>query len=297
MVTKGIILAGGKGTRLYPSTAVVSKQLLPVYDKPMIYYPLANLMSAGIREICVITNPSELEDFRKLLKDGSQWGISITYLTQKYPEGIPQAFTIAKSFLNGNKSILMLGDNVLVGSGLGRRLSLSLGKAGCSIFGYEVEDPTKYGNIRFRRDGTIKDIVEKPKKPQSRFAVPGIYFCDETASERVTQLRKSKRGEFEIVDLLNSYAKDKSLLVGQLSRGTVWIDTGNSRDLSLASEYIRVLQQRQGTYIACLEEIALRAGWVEERATKKFNVDSNSEYSNYVRNLSVSSISQEIEQL
>jgi len=296
MATKGIILAGGRGTRLYPATAVVSKQLLPVYDKPMIYYPLANLMSAGVREICVITNPDELKDFTKLLKDGSQWGISITFLTQKSPDGIPQAFTIAREFIGNNKSILMLGDNVLVGSGLGRRLRLSAEREGCSIFGYEVEDPTKYGNIRFRKNGAIRDIVEKPKKPHSRFVVPGIYFCDESAPQRVQKLKKSERGEYEIADLLNSYANVKLLNVGQLSRGTVWIDTGNSRDLSAASEYIRVLQQRQGTYIACLEEIALRAGWIDEKTTKKFALNTNSEYAKYVRNLSKESISQEIEQ-
>jgi glucose-1-phosphate thymidylyltransferase len=297
MPAKGIILAGGQGTRLFPLTAVTSKQLLPVYDKPMIYYPLANLMSAGIREIIVITSPESRNQFEALLGNGSQWGIQVSFCTQEKPEGIPQAFLLAEKFLNGSKSVLMLGDNVLVGSGLGRKLSLIANDPGCHIFAYEVEDPSKYGNIRFRKDGSVRDVVEKPKKPFSRFAVPGLYFFDETASDRAKVLKKSKRGEFEVTDLINSYTKSDSLKVSQLSRGTVWIDTGNAKDLALAAEYIRVLQQRQGTYIACLEEIALRAGWINEIKIHKFHLETNSEYANYVRKLRIADVIREVETL
>ena len=297
MPAKGIILAGGHGTRLFPLTAVTSKQLLPVYDKPMIYYPLANLMSAGIRKILIITSPESRNQFEALLGNGSQWGIQLSFCTQEKPEGIPQAFLLAEKFLGGSKSVLMLGDNVLVGSGLGRKLSLIANDPGCHIFAYEVEDPTKYGNIRFRKDGSVRDVVEKPKKPFSRFAVPGLYFFDETAPDRARALKKSRRGEFEVTELINSYAKADSLKVGQLSRGTVWIDTGNARDLALAAEYIRVLQQRQGTYIACLEEIALRAGWIEDIEMQKFRFEVNSEYANYVRKLRTADVSREVESL
>jgi glucose-1-phosphate thymidylyltransferase len=295
METRGLILSGGKGTRLYPATAVVSKQLLPVYDKPLIYYPLANLMSAGIREICIVTAPDNITQFQSLLGDGSQWGIDLVYKVQEKPEGIPQAYLIARDFLDGYKSVLILGDNVLVGSGLGRRLLPEKFDRGAQVFAYEVEDPTKYGNIRFKKDGSFKDIVEKPKKPFSSFAVPGIYFCDESAPERIKSLKKSKRGELEITDLMNQYAKENQLNVGQLSRGTVWIDTGNARDLSLATEYIRVLQQRQGRYIACLEEIALRAGWIEEAAVRNFKTGIKSEYTLYVRSLRRQRVDEEID--
>ena len=297
MPAKGIILAAGYGTRLFPLTAVTSKQLLPVYDKPMIYYPLANLMSAGIKEILVITSPESLNQFEALLGDGSQWGIKISFNVQEKAEGIPQAFLLAEQFLKGSKSVLMLGDNVLVGSGLGRKLRLICDNPGCHVFAYEVEDPTKYGNIRFRKDGSIKDVVEKPKNPFCRFAVPGLYFFDESAPSRARILKKSKRGEYEVTDLINSYARDNYLTVSQLSRGTVWIDTGNARDLALAAEYIRVMQQRQGTYIACLEEIALRAGWIDERTLQEFQPRIKSEYANYVRSLSKQDVVKEVEAL
>ena len=297
MPAKGIILAGGHGTRLFPLTAVTSKQLLPVYDKPMIYYPLANLMSAGIREILIITSPESRNQFEALLGNGSQWGIQISFCTQEKPEGIPQAFLLAEKFLSGSKSVLMLGDNVLVGSGLGRKLSLIDNDPGCHIFAYEVEDPTKYGNIRFRKDGSVRDVVEKPKKPFSRFVVPGLYFFDESVPKRAKVLKKSKRGEFEVTDLINSYTNTDSLTVSQLSRGTVWIDTGNAKDLALAAEYIRVLQQRQGTYIACLEEIALRAGWIDDSKIRNFHPEINSEYANYVRKLRTVDVTREVEVL
>ena len=292
---KGIILAGGSGTRLHPLTLAVSKQLMPVYDKPMIYYPLANLMSAGIKEILIIASPESLHQFEALLGDGSQWGIRLNFEVQEKAEGIPQAFLLAEQFLQGSKSVLMLGDNVLVGSGLGRKLRLICDNPGCHVFAYEVEDPTKYGNIRFRKDGSVKDVVEKPKNPFSRFAVPGLYFFDESAPDRARILKKSKRDEYEVTDLINSYARDNSLTVSQLSRGTVWIDTGNARDLSLATEYIRVLQQRQGRYIACLEEIALRAGWIEETDVRNFKIGIKSEYVSYVRSLRKQNVDAEID--
>lgn len=295
MAPKGIILSGGSGTRLFPLTVVTSKQLLPVYDKPLIYYPLANLMSAGVRDILIVTNPESRKHFENLLDDGSQWGIRISFITQDEPDGIPQAFLLAEKFLNGDRSILILGDNVLVGSGLGRKLSLMFDKSGCHVFAYEVEDPSKYGNVRFNKNGSVRDIVEKPRKPYSRFAVPGLYFCDESASDRARNLKKSTRGEYEITDLMNSYAKDDLLSVSQLSRGTVWIDTGNARDLALAAEYVRVMQQRQGTYIACLEEIALRAGWIKESSLRRFKPGISSEYADYVRSLRSASVGREVE--
>jgi glucose-1-phosphate thymidylyltransferase len=263
----------------------------------MIYYPLANLMSAGIKEILVIASPESLNQFKALLGDGSQWGIKISFNVQDKAEGIPQAFLLAEQFLQGSKSVLMLGDNVLVGSGLGRKLRLICDNPGCHVFAYEVEDPTKYGNIRFRKDGSVKDVVEKPKNPFRRFAVPGLYFFDESAPDRARILKKSKRGEYEVTDLINSYARENSLTVSQLSRGTVWIDTGNARDLALAAEYIRVMQQRQGTYIACLEEIALRAGWIDERTLQEFQPRIKSEYANYVRSLKKQDVVKEVEAL
>ncbi len=287
MVDRGIILAGGRGTRLAPVTDAVSKQLLPLYDKPMIYYPLTTLMSAGVRDICVIVNPDQESDFRKVLHDGSQWGIEITYIHQDSPEGLPQAYTLAESFLSGENSLLILGDNLLVGSGLGRNLGNPSSPIGAKIFLYEVDDPRKYGNVELDKDQRIVRIVEKPENPLSPYAIPGLYFLDGTASERAKMLKKSKRNEFEMVDLLKSYLAENKLQHEILSRGTAWLDTGSSEDLYSASEFVRIIQKRQGHFIGCPEEVALRNHWISSEElglSRYYNINSN--YGNYLKTLS-----------
>ncbi len=287
MVDKGIILAGGRGTRLAPVTDAVSKQLLPLYDKPMIYYPLTTLMSAGVRDICVIVNPDQESDFRKVLQDGSQWGIALTFVHQGSPEGLPQAYTLAENFLSGKNSLLILGDNLLVGSGLGRNLANPPSQFGAKIFLYEVEDPRKYGNVELDKDQKIVRIVEKPETPLSPYAIPGLYFLDGTASDRAKLLKKSKRNEFEMVDLLESYLFENQLRQEILSRGTAWLDTGSPEDLYSASEFVRIIQKRQGHFIGCPEEVALRNHWItpdELRQSRHFNI--NSEYGKYLKALS-----------
>ncbi len=287
MVDKGILLAGGRGTRLAPVTDAVSKQLLPLYDKPMIYYPLTTLMSAGVREICVIVNPDQENDFRKVLQDGSQWGIDLTYIHQPMPEGLPQAYTLAERFLSGKNSFLILGDNLLVGSGLGRNLSNLTSQTGAKIFLYEVDDPRKYGNVELDKNQRIVRIVEKPENPLSPYAIPGLYFLDGTASDRAKMLKKSNRNEFEMVDLLASYLSENKLQQEILSRGTAWLDTGSPEDLYSASEFVRIIQKRQGHFIGCPEEVALRNNWItpeELRLSRYFQ--SNSSYGNYLKSLS-----------
>lgn len=287
MTDKGLILAGGTGSRLAPVTDAVSKQLLPLYDKPMIYYPLTTLMSAGIRDICIIVNPDQESAFRNVLQDGSQWGINLTYLHQSSPEGLPQAYTLAEKFLSGDSSCLILGDNLLVGSGLGRSLSNLPSSSGADIFLYEVDDPKKYGNVELDYEQRIVRIVEKPETPLSPYAIPGIYFLDGTASERAKVLKKSNRNEFEMVDLLRSYLSEKQLRHEILSRGTAWLDTGSPEDLYSASEFVRIIQKRQGHFIGCPEEIALRNQWitVDELQQSKY-IHINSEYGSYLRLLS-----------
>ena len=286
MPTKGIVLAGGTGSRLFPATLGVSKQLLNVYDKPMIYYPLATLMSAGIRSICVIVNQSEIEMFKKLLDDGSQWGIKIEFSIQESPEGIPQAFTIAEKFLVGNNVALILGDNLFIGHGLGRSLAEVTSPNGAHIFLYEVEHPENYGVPVFDENMKITKLIEKPENPNHNLAVPGLYFFDDTVVERARKLKKSERGEYEIVDLLQSYADEERLTYTELSRGTAWLDTGSPEDLFNAGEFVRVIQQRQGSFIACLEEIAFRNGWISseilESQQKKME---KSPYGNYLLRL------------
>jgi glucose-1-phosphate thymidylyltransferase len=286
MVDKGIILAGGLGSRLAPITDAVSKQLLPLYDKPMIYYPLTTLMSARIRDICVIVNPDQESGFRKVLQDGSQWGINLTFLQQGSPEGLPQAYTLAEEFLAGKNSCLILGDNLLVGSGLGRNLSNLPSTSGASIFLYEVDDPKKYGNVELDKEQRIVKIVEKPEIPLSPYAIPGIYFLDGTASDRAKLLKKSKRNEFEMVDLLKSYLFENQLQHEILSRGTAWLDTGSPEDLYSASEFVRIIQKRQGHFIGCPEEVALRNQWItpdQLQRSRYFHI--NSEYGSYLRSL------------
>ena len=260
---KGIILAGGSGTRLYPLTIAVSKQLLPVYDKPMIYYPLTVLMLTGIREILVITTPQDLGQFQRLLGNGSQWGISLTYEVQPCPDGIAQAFVLAESFLDGEPSLMVLGDNIFFGHGLPELLATANAQTtGATVFGYHVSDPRRYGVVDFDNDGTVKSIIEKPEVPASNYAVTGLYFVDGTAPERAKQLKPSARGELEITALLESYLNDGSLKVEKMGRGYAWLDTGTHNTLLDASNFVRTLTERQGLQVGSPDEVAVYMRWV-----------------------------------
>jgi len=260
--TKGILLAGGRGTRLAPITNVLNKHLIPIYDKPMIYYPLSTLMLCGIREIALITNPEDSLVFQKLLGDGSQLGIEITYFEQENPNGLPEAFTITEDYLSGSKSVLMLGDNLLIGQGLGTTLESHVDQPGASILAFPVNNPSEYGVVEFDTNGKVMSIEEKPKIPKSNFAVPGIYFMDENAPEYAHLLKPSKRGELEITDLLRMYLELKQLNVTTIRRGTGWMDAGTTESLYSAGELVRVLQNRQGFRFNVPEEIAFNRGWI-----------------------------------
>ena len=267
MKRKGIILAGGSGTRLYPITMAVSKQLLPLYDKPMIYYPISVLMLAGIREICMITTPQDADQFKRLLGDGSQWGVSLTYVEQPSPDGLAQAFILAEDFLAGAPSALVLGDNVFFGHGLPALLAAADAKeVGGTVFGYHVADPERYGVVSFGADGKAHQIIEKPTTPPSNYAVTGLYFLDTTAPARAKEVKPSPRGELEITDLLQSYLDEGSLSVKTMGRGYAWLDTGTHGSLLDASNFVRTLEQRQGLQTGCLEEIAYHAGWISPEA-------------------------------
>ncbi|AUQ68781.1 glucose-1-phosphate thymidylyltransferase RfbA [Phaeobacter inhibens] len=261
---KGIILAGGSGTRLYPITMAVSKQLLPLYDKPMIYYPLSVLMLAGIREICVITTPQDQDQFTRLLGDGSQWGISLTYVEQPSPDGLAQAFVLAEDFLDGAPSALVLGDNVFFGHGLPKLLAAADAQtSGGTVFGYHVADPERYGVVDFDAEGRAREIIEKPAVPPSNYAVTGLYFLDGSAPERARQVTPSPRGELEITDLLQMYLDEDALRVETMGRGYAWLDTGTHGSLLDAGNFVRTLQERQGLQTGCPEEIAYEAGWID----------------------------------
>lgn len=260
---KGIILAGGSGTRLYPATIGVSKQLLPVYDKPMIYYPLSALMLAGVREIAIITTPQDQDQFRRTLGDGSQWGLQLTYIAQTSPDGLAQAYLLAEDFLAGSASIMVLGDNIFFGHGLPELMAAAMAQtSGATVFGYHVSDPERYGVVSFDDDGRVDSIVEKPEMPRSNYAVTGIYFMDGTAPARARTVKPSARGELEITTLLETYLRDGQLSVQKMGRGYAWFDTGTHASLLDAGNFVRTLSERQGQQIGSPDEIAYLQGWI-----------------------------------
>jgi glucose-1-phosphate thymidylyltransferase len=266
---KGIILAGGSGTRLYPITHSLSKQLLPLYDKPMIYYPLSVLMLAGLREVVIITTPEDQEQFRRLLNDGSQWGMRFEYVAQPQPDGLAQAYILAEDFLDGCASTMVLGDNIFFGHDLPTLLTRAGARPeGGTVFGYQVSDPERYGVVAFDREGRVLSIEEKPERPQSSFAVTGIYVLDGSAPARARAVRPSARGELEITEVLNSYLKDGLLNVERMGRGFAWLDTGTHASLLDAGNFVRTIEERQNVKIGCPEEIAFTEGWIDAAALR-----------------------------
>ena len=284
---KGIILAGGSGTRLYPITMALSKQLLPVYDKPMIYYPLSVLMLADIREIAIITTPQDADQFRRLLGDGAQWGLSFTYIEQPEPEGLAQAYLLAEDFLDGAPSAMILGDNIFFGHGLPERLAAADARgSGGTVFGYQVSDPQRYGVVDFDAEGRAISIVEKPADPPSNFAVTGLYFLDAQASRRARDVRPSARGELEITSLLEMYLHRGELTVEQMGRGFAWLDTGTHGSMLDASNFVRTLEQRQGLQTGCPEEIAYHRGWISAEDLRALAAPySKNDYGRYLERL------------
>jgi glucose-1-phosphate thymidylyltransferase len=284
---RGIILAGGSGSRLHPLTLAVSKQLLPVYDKPMIYYPLSVLLLAGVREVLIITTPEDQAGFKRLLGDGSQLGIKLEYVVQPKPDGLAQAYILGEEFIAGEPSVMVLGDNIFFGQNFTRSLQAADARdKGATVFGYLVQDPERYGVVNFGPDGRALGIEEKPAKPKSNYAVTGLYFYDGRASEFARTLKPSARGELEITALNQVYLEAGELNVELLGRGFAWLDTGTHDSLIQAGEFIRAVEQRQGLRIGCLEEIAFRRGWIDAQQLRKLaDVLAKSEYGQYLRQL------------
>jgi len=281
---KGIILAGGSGTRLYPITKSISKQILPIYDKPMIYYPLSNLMSAGIKEVLIISTPEDIGNFERLLKDGSQLGIKIEYAIQPSPDGLAQAFIIGEEFIGGDNVCLILGDNLFYGYEFSKILEESSKlKDGAIVFGYYVKEPKRYGVVDFDLEGNALSLQEKPEHPKSNYAVTGLYFYDNSVIEKAKKLKPSKRGELEITDLNKIFLKEKTLHVKVLGRGMAWLDTGTHASLQQASNYIETIESRQGLKVACIEEIAFSKGFIDSKQLLKLgNEMKNNDYGQYL---------------
>ena len=282
MERKGIILAGGTGSRLSPLTKVVSKQLLPVFDKPMIYYPISILMLSGIREILIISTPRDLPSFQALLGNGEKWGLNFEYIVQESPDGLAQAYILGEKFLNGSPSVLILGDNIFYGPSLKSKLLKVNAEKGATIFAYRVKDPHRYGVVSFNKEGIATDLEEKPKNPKSNYCVTGLYFFDNNACEYVKQIKPSARGELEITDLNKMYLELGNLSVERLSRGYAWLDTGTHESLLEAQEFVKTVEHRQGLKICCPEEIAFRNGWISEsellKAAEPYIKSSYGEY-------------------
>lgn len=283
---RGIVLAGGTGTRLYPITRSISKQLVPVYDKPLVYYPIATLMLAGIRDVLIITTPQDAEQFVRLLGDGSQWGMNLSYATQAEPNGLAEAFLIGADFIGNDKVALVLGDNVFFGPGLGTRLRRNLDVKGACVFGYQVKNPEEYGVVEFASDGRVLSIEEKPANPRSAYAIPGLYFYDNTVVDIARSITPSARGELEISDVNAAYLRQGELTVTVLPRGTAWLDTGTFEGLMDASQFVRTIEARQGLRVACPEEISWRNGWINDEQLAQHAAElTKSGYGDYLTGL------------